>query len=252
MLIQLLTISANLLRFSDKYDGKIDTEIQTIEKMQATSSNSSKFMIFAEFHKPELYKPFLIMLTFFAILQFSGIYVMFVFTAQFIHEAHVTVSDVIATDVAAAIRCIATVFAGFMSDKYGRKPTAIASSMGMFLSLIGLAACSAFDLYWTPTAMFFFFSFMGTLGILTLPFSMVGEMFPQKVRSMAVGLSLSFCFLLSFITIKTFSFVFEFLGAAYIFSLYAGVSFIGILFSIYILPETKGKSLQEIEDYFKK
>ena len=57
---------------------------------------------------------------------------------------------------------------------------------------------------------------------------------------------------MSFVNIKTFQTVFDLFGNVTMFSFYAVISFIGILFALFILPETKGKTLQQIEEHFLK
>jgi facilitated trehalose transporter len=185
------------------------------QNAQTSGSNSSGLAVFKEFKRPELYKPFLIMLAFFAIQQLSGIFVIFIYAAQFSLEAGVVIDEFLSTVIIGVIRCVMTFIVAFASDKFGRKPIAVVSSSGMFIGMVGLALCSFFALddtsfFWLPTALLYFFIVTGTIGILALPFSMVAELYPQKSRSLAVGLSLSFCFLLSFFTVKTFSAVFEF------------------------------------------
>jgi MFS family permease len=123
--------------------------------------------------------------------------------------------------------------------------------------MVGLAVFSFLkitddSLDWIPTALLFIFTFTGTLGVLTLSFSMLAEVFPQKSRSLAVGISMSYCFGFSFFTIKYFNAMFETFGSGWVFTFYAAISLIGMLFSLFILPETNGKTLQEIENYFKK
>ncbi|KAG5675957.1 hypothetical protein PVAND_005814 [Polypedilum vanderplanki] len=247
----------SLLRNLDENDPKISNEIQQIQQNAIAAGLQTSFLsVFYEFKKPELYKPFFIMLGFFAIQQLSGIFVIFIYAAQFSLEAGVAIDEFLSTVIIGVIRLIMTFIVAFASDKFGRKPIAIVSSSGMFLSMIGLALCSFFSisqssLFWLPTTFLYFFILTGTIGILALPFSMVAELYPQKSRSIAVGLSLSFCFILSFFTVKTFSTVFEMFGSGIIFSFYAIIALLGILFSLFILPETKDKTLQQIENYFK-
>jgi MFS family permease len=209
-----------------------------------------------EFKKPELYKPFLIMISFFAIQQFSGIFVIFIYAAQFSIEAGVVMDEFLAAVIIGVIRCATTLFIAFVSDKFGRKPLVISSGMGMFVCMSGLAMCAKFPLNetsfnWFPAVLVFTYIFFGTLGILTLPFSMIAEMYPQKTRGFAVGITSTVFFILIFIVVKTFTSIFEYFGSVIVFSFYAFAAFVGIVFGIFVLPETKGKSLQEIEDYFK-
>lgn len=244
-------------KFLDKHDPKIDAEMERLKNRKASAGNQSMFAMWSEFRHPELYKPFLIMVAFFAIQQFSGIFVIFVYAAQFSIEAGVAIDEFLSAVLIGVIRCVTTIMVAFVADKVGKKPLTIVSTVGMFISMIGLVVCSAFPLTetsfnWLPTAFLFLFIFTGTIGILTFPFAMVAEMYPMKTRAFAAGITMGLAWTMSFANIKTFTFVFESFGALAVFSFYAGVALVGIGFAIFILPETTGKTLAEIEELFKK
>lgn len=215
------------------------------------------FAVWKEFAKPELYKPFIIMVSFFAIQQFSGIFTIFVYAAQFSLEAGVVMDAFLSAVIIGSVRTATTVLSAFAADQYGKKPLVLVSSIGMFITTVGLAVCAAYPLtttnyHWLPSVFLYGFVFVGTFGILSLPFAMVAELYPQKTRGFATGITMSLAFTMSFINIKTFASVFESFGNIAMFSFYAFVSFIGILFAIFVLPETRGKSLQQVEEIFKK
>lgn len=233
----------------------IDSEIQNIQESRKNiAEKKSIFSNFKEFVRPELYHPFLIMLAFFAVQQFSGIFVILVYAAQFSIEAGVVMDAFLSAVFIGVIRCVTTVLVGLVSVRIGRKPMAIVSGVGMLISLIGITLCAAFpnNLTWLPAVFLFFFVFTGTFGFLTLPFAMVAEMYPQKSRAFASGITMCLAFVMSFVNVKFFSTVFDYFGNVAVFSFYSFVALGGVLFSIFILPETKGKTLQEIEQYFKK
>lgn len=243
--------------FSDKNDPKISSEIEKLKEVQNLSNVNKMtfFNVWREFGRPALYKPFLIMVTFFFFQQFSGIFVVFVFAARFSLEAGVTLDAFLSTVIIGVVRCVVTIICAFACDKFGKKPLAIWSGIGMTISTIGLAVCSALSMEetnvsWLPAVFLYAFIFTGTLGILTLPFTMVAEMYPQKTRGVAVGVTMSLAFIMSFANIKTFQTVFETFGSVTMFSYYAFIAFLATLFAIFILPETKGKSFQQIEEYF--
>lgn len=208
-----------------------------------------------EFTKPQLYKPFAIMFAFFAIQQFSGIFIIFVYAAKFSVEAGVVIDEFLSTVIIGATRCLGTILVAFVADKFGRKTLTIFSGCGMFISISGIAICTMFNIRdtsasWIPTILLFSFILFGTAGILTLPFAIIAEIYPQKSRGMASGLTMGLAFTMAFLMLKTFLSTFEIFGNTAVFFFYSIVSLIGIAFGYFILPETKGKSLQEIENYF--
>lgn len=196
------------------------------------------------------------MVSFFAIQQFSGIFVIFTYAASFSVEAGVAIDEFLSTVVIGVIRSVTTVLVAFASDKFGRKPVAIASGVGMLVNMSGLVACAAFppaqtEFAWLTAVFLYGFIFFGTLGFMTLPFAMVAEMYPQKSRGFAVGITVAIAYGIGFVNIKTFQTVFACFGSFWMFSFYAAVALLGVLFAVLILPETKGKSLHEIESYFR-
>lgn len=242
----------------DESDIKIDNEIKIIESSKSNSTEQRTLLSkWKEFGQPELYRPFIIMMIFFAVQQFSGIFVILVYSAQFSIEAGVVMDAFLSAVFIGVIRCATTVLVGFASVRLGRKPMAIVSGVGMLISLLGIVLCAAIhinegNLSWLPAVFLFLFIFFGTFGFLTLPFAMVAEMYPQKSRAFASGITMCLAFMMSFVHVKLFVTIFEYFGNVAVFSFYSCVTLVGVLFAIFILPETKGKTLQEIELYFKK
>lgn len=239
-------------------DAEIDSKINDVQSSRAKLTESGKKISkWREFLNPQLYKPLSIMFLFFVFQQLCGIFVVFIYAAQFSKEAGVVIDAFLSAVIIGVIRLVTTVFISFISDKYGRKPLAVCSGIGMFFCMSGMAACVSFKFKlidtpfeWIPALFLFVYIFSGTLGFLTLPFAMVGELFPPNMRGTAVGLSITFCYLLNFLVVKTFPTVFEMFGSQVMFIFYGAVSLLGILFAIFILPETKGRTLKEIERYF--
>lgn len=241
----------------DESDIKIDYEIQIIEASKSNSTEQQTlFSKWKEFGQPELYRPFIIMMIFFAVQQFSGIFVILVYSAQFSIEAGVVIDAFLSAVFIGVIRCATTILVGFASVRLGRKPMTIVSGVGMLISMVGIVLCAAIHINdnfsWLPAVFLFLFVFFGTFGFLTLPFAMVAEMYPQKSRAFASGITMCLAFLMSFVHVKLFGTVFEYFGNVAVFSFYSFVTLAGVLFGIFILPETRGKTLQEIELYFKK
>lgn len=195
------------------------------------------------------------MSSFFIIQQLSGIFLIFIFAAKFSLEAGVTMNEFLSTVIMGVIRVVMTFFVSFAS-KYGRKQITILSSTGMFIAMIGLVICQLMSLNetslsWLPAVFLYVYCIFGVPGVLTLPFSMMTDMYQQKSKSLGIGLNILICFVFTFATMKTNAAAFEMFGSTLVFGFYAFVSAIGILFSIFILPETKGRSQEEMEKYFK-
>lgn len=108
--------------------------------------------------------------------------------------------------------------------------------------------------YASWVTLFFLLSYIvtSTFGFLTVPFAMLPELFPQKVRGQTAGITVCMAYFMSFIVIKSYPSMLNTMGNGTVFLVYAVVSLLGTVFVYFILPETKGKSLQEIENLFKR
>lgn len=83
-----------------------------------------------------------------------------------------------------------------------------------------------------------------------LPGVMLGELFPARIRGLAGGLTFMVFNFALFGTAKVFPFVKNYMGVHGIFWLFGGSSVVASIFLYLTLPETKGITLGQIEDYF--
>ena len=86
-------------------------------------------------------------------------------------------------------------------------------------------------------------------GISPITWSYAAELFPLDARAELTGISNCFGNLSIFLVVKTFPKLFGLLGNQ-VYWLYASVCLCNVLFGIFILPETKGKHLEEINREF--
>lgn len=104
---------------------------------------------------------------------------------------------------------------------------------------------------WVTTSFLLIYIVTSTFGFLTIPFTMLPELFPQRVRGLTAGITVCFAYFMSFIVIKSYPSMLTSMGNGWIFLFYGLVSLLGTVFVHLSLPETKGKTLQEIENLFK-
>ena len=143
-----------------------------------------------------------------------------------------------------------------MVDKTGRKPLLIISCVGCAVALIGegiyfylqdVAKLDVSSLSWLPTSGIMLFLLMSPVGIFTLPYVLLGELFPTNIKEIAVSLASLYDGIMAFIVTKYFAPLSEIWGAYTSFWFFAGVCILGALFVIFVLPETKGKTFAEIQ-----
>lgn len=89
-------------------------------------------------------------------------------------------------------------------------------------------------------------------GLLTIPFTLLGEMYPANARGLASGITLSIAFTLTFVVVKLYpSFIAAF-GFNNLFLFFGVMSLLSMVYVYFLVPETKGKTLKEIGEMFRK
>ncbi|XP_055916158.1 uncharacterized protein LOC129949001 [Eupeodes corollae] len=233
---------------------EVESEFAVLLKSIQLKTGEKKTPFYKAVCQPEVYKPLLIMIGLFCCQQFSGIFVVVVYAVQIAIEAGVNIDPILCAVFIGIARTTVTALMGGVLEKYGRRQAGMFSAGGMAICMFALAATTWFPwlhVPYLPAALIVIYIITSTLGIFTLPFFMNSEVFPQKVRGPCAGLTGSFGFLMSFIVLKAYPSMRDFMGAENVFALYGVMSVLSIAFVYFCLPETKGKTLLEIEEYFR-
>jgi SP family facilitated glucose transporter-like MFS transporter 8 len=153
------------------------------------------------------------------------------------------------------IQILASVGSSFLVDRLGRRPLLLTSTSGCAASLAVMGAYQYVQLRtdadmapydWVPFVCVMVFLVTYFLGVGPLPIAMMGEMFPSNVKGLALSIGsmlLSLCFV---VVTKLYQVAVDGLGAYITFWFFSGVSAAGIVFVYFLVPETKGKSLEHI------
>ncbi|MCL1651929.1 D-xylose transporter [Elizabethkingia miricola] len=133
-------------------------------------------------------------------------------------------------------------------DSWGRKKLLLSGISGMTVCLfiVGLAFYTQQQGYLVLIAILGYIAFFAmSLGPLT--FVVIAEIFPTKSRATAMSIATFFLWLAVFLVSQTFPILIGSIGSAYTFWLYTLISILAFLFIRKSFPETKGKTLEEIE-----
>lgn len=205
--------------------------------------------------KSYFWKPFLVMNAFFAITQCSGVNAVAFYSVDIIQDTMgKSFNSYLAMAIIDITRLILSVLACILLRKCTRRSLAIFSSAGTAVILLSLATfisqCdvkSNPDLAFIPLISLVLYICFISVGLVPLPWVMLGEIFPSAVRSVGTGLCSCICFIYFFGVVKSAPFIFYDLGAMYAYVIYGTVSLVGCVILFVFLPETKGKTLDQIE-----
>jgi SP family arabinose:H+ symporter-like MFS transporter len=160
-----------------------------------------------------------------------------------------TNSALMQTAVIGSINFIFTIVAIVWIDRIGRRPLLIIGSIGMAVSLSALSLAfymNKFDgILILVLILVYCASFAASIG--PVSWVAISEIFPNKLRSRAMSVAVVFLWTANFIVILTFPVILNRLGGGMAFFIFAVMCLLLILFVVFKFPETKGKSLEELE-----
>ncbi|XP_064471394.1 facilitated trehalose transporter Tret1-like [Ornithodoros turicata] len=242
------------LRFYQGHDVK-----KEFDALSINVSNVEKFVI-GEFKQPYIYKPFLITLLGMFLQQFSGIIIMLYYAQDIFTTAGSTIDAALSSIIIGVVQVASVLVTVCLTDRLGRKALMLISTlvscvslivMGLFYHLKEIHGHSFVTSYgWLPLAALCLFMFGYSVGLGPLPWLLMGEMLPLRIKGFATGFATAFNFSCSAIIAREYHSMIIELGNDGIYWFYAGFMLVGFVLVLVFQPETKGKTLEEIEALF--
>jgi MFS family permease len=181
--------------------------------------------------------------------QWSGTNVIFNYAEEIYRGAGYDLSGVMFNIViTGVINLVFTLVATAFVDKLGRRALMLwgAAGIALFHALLG----GAFMFGVTgPTVLGLTLGVIALYGMSLAPVTWVllSEIFPNRIRGLAMSVAVSSLWIACFLVTFSFPIMNQRLGAAGTFWTYALICFVGFVFIWRFVPETKGKTLEEIE-----
>lgn len=165
---------------------------------------------------------------------------------------HDASSAFLATVVVGAVNFLFTIVAILTIDRFGRKPLLLAGLAGMLAALVStgiLFSASSVSSVWVLAPILGFVA-LYAMSLGPIAWVLVSEIFPNRIRGVAMAICMSALYVSDFIVSLTFPRLMETMGYR-VFFVYAAVCAAGFLFVLFVVSETKGKTLEEIEAMWK-
>ncbi|XP_044732682.1 facilitated trehalose transporter Tret1-like [Chrysoperla carnea] len=245
--------SLQLLR---QYSSNIDTEFNEMRKIvefqtHQTSNWSDLYM------NPGYFKGILIIMGVKTLQQMSGIYAIMVYSEIIFEEADGIFSGAISSIIFGTFLLISGICGLLIIDKIGRRPLLVFSFLGCFLALITQTIYFYFQYYnlcdlsmasWVPISAMLVYIISYGIGLGPIPMTYIGEMFPTNIKAKALCFLDIYFGLIEFIVVKNYQIMANYFGSYIPFAIFSMSCLIGIPFVLYCIPETKGCSLDYIQN----
>lgn len=226
-------------------------ELNAIQAAQqadsATEKGSLGLLLSKPFHKVLLLG---IIIAFFQ--QWCGTNVIFNYAQEIFQSAGYDVDNTFINIVITGIaNLVFTFVALFTVEKLGRRALMLMGAGGLAGIYLILGACYFFQVSGVAMVVLCVLAiacYAMTLGPMT--WVLISEIFPNKVRAVAVATCTFFLWIGSFTLTLSFPLLNEALGTSGTFWIYSGICVCALLYFVKALPETKGKSLEELEKEF--
>lgn len=246
---------------------QVESEIDVLLRSSGNRNKSKKSLgqqLVSKFKfllQPYCIRPLMLVLIYFFFQQFSGVLVILFFAIEIVRRAGITFNFQITILVIALVRIVATILASVASKRFGRRPLTLVSGTCMAACLLGLVGFLHLkengtiigqSMNLVPFILLMVYFFTSSIGFLPVPFALSAELFPTKIKGLASGLSSGIGYFFNFVTVKTYRTMVDQIGSKGMFGFYGLIALVGTIYLAWFLPETKGKTLEEILIYYGK
>ncbi|XP_026729108.1 facilitated trehalose transporter Tret1-like [Trichoplusia ni] len=233
-----------------------------IEKVADTfakrGESSSKIMDWVEiFTIKSNRKSLLITFLLGAFQQTSGVAVVLFFATTIFQLAGSTIKPDLATIIIGVTRLLSSLIAPLLVESKGRRILLLISMaacacslsiLGVYFYLDRIESPALGSIGWLPLVSLIVYFFCYEAGFGTIPNAIVGEMFRANVRANGSALAITMTWLVGFGLTTSFTTMLDALGGDVTFWLFGSSCIVAFLFTYFFVPETKGKTLHEIQE----
>lgn len=241
--------SLNWLR-GNNYD--LSTELEALRQQHAEET-ANKVSFRAAMQRPATKKATLICFGLMFFQQMSGINAVIFYSGDIFEKGRANIGRPQLTIIVGVIQVIAVFLSSLTVDRVGRRWLLLSSiaTMGVCMTVLGVyfkaedEIDSTFD--FIPLVAICVFIALFSFGFGPVPWMMMGELVANDIKGVVASMAGAFNWILVFSVTSSFGSLNSAFGKGPAFWIFAGFCVIGIFFVIFTVPETKGKTLQEIQ-----
>ncbi|KAG8226600.1 hypothetical protein J437_LFUL007292 [Ladona fulva] len=248
--------SLSRLRGMDDVSAELSEIQRAVDEEANAKENTSIKDLFSS--KTTL-KALLICLGIMVFQQLSGVNAVIFYTGDIFKDAGSGLPTAISPVIVGAVQTVATGVAAALVDRAGRRILLLLSSSMMAVCLAALGAYfnirgpgeepseASKSLGWLPLVSLTVFIIVFSLGFGPIPWALTGELFAPNVKGIASGVAVGINWTMAFVVTKIFPTLRTSIGSDYTFWMFALLNVASVTFVLFLVLETKGKSLQQIQ-----
>ena len=184
--------------------------------------------------------------------QAIGINAVLYYAPRMFENAGAEGGGMMQTVIMGIVNILFTLVAIFTVDRFGRKPLLIIGSIGMAIGAFAVAICDNIGLKGIiPVLSIIVYAAFFMMSWGPICWVLISEIFPNTIRGKAVAIAVAFQWVFNYIVSSTFPPLYEFIPM-FAYSLYGIICVIAAIFVWRFVPETKGKSLEDMSKLWKK
>ncbi|WP_025144652.1 sugar porter family MFS transporter [Pedobacter jeongneungensis] len=228
--------------------------LHEIHQERFTTENNSSKSSYKELFAPSMRKALLIGILLPLFSQFSGINAIIYYGPRILGNAGISLSNSLISQIIFGLaNMIFTLFAIWKVDSWGRRPLYLYGTAGAAISLILTGICFYFNatssIWLLVCVLAFLACFACSIG--PLKFVVASEIFPGAIRGRALAISIMVMWVADTIVGQITPILLNEIGSAGTFWFFAFFCIVAFIAVYKLLPETKGKSLEQIENDWK-
>ena len=259
----------------------VDKELEAIKQVIEKVDKSSLLQQLIEFRYRQVYHPFILCILLMFFQQFSGINAVTFYSTQIFQQAGLSRPELISTFVVGGIQIIATLISVFLMIPFGRKFLLVVSALGMLVSVVCLGVyflihddichgclgvnctdssghihlndsppCSESGISALAVISVTVYIIAFALGWGPIPWTMMSELLPLRARTLAASFATFLNWMFAYAITQSFPKYAVAVSRKFAWWDFGIILAASVVFVIVFLPETKGHTLEDVEECF--
>lgn len=234
---------------------ELNENLSRLNQEKESPENSKSTTTMRDFLQPFVLKPIVIIFSFIMLFNLSGTYLIIYYAIDILSQVELTIKPENSSIIISIVRLIVTIGFCWLFMTVNRRTIYLIAGVGSTCSTLLLTAylymkpnVSAFNVWITGCLLLVYVA--TNTGFMIAPGFLTGELLPAKIRGQLAGYIYTYFSIVTFVLNKFFPHSNEYIGLTGVLFVFGLASLATTALIFFMVPETKGISLIEIEKYF--